>query len=241
MKKTSLALTMTALMAAHGSAYASDYRSEASATFGQINYQNNDENTFGIDLKMNLERVRTKNRPLAEAAFLGHNSNINANYAQFNKAKVETRGFGGEFWVNDFFFAGNYQMTEENNDINARFGVALYHGLLVYAGLDTGDSYDTDAMTYGLKYVTSVGNDFINFEVSMTDNEEVSSYNLITDYYFTRDIAFGIRATDTGVEDADPIYGAGFRAFIVPPVSVSLEYTRDNGMDTYVFTGVTRF
>jgi hypothetical protein len=230
MKKTSLALTTTALLAAHGSAYASDYRTEASATFAKINYQNNDENSFGVDLKMNLKRVRTKNRPLAEAAFLGHNSNINANYAQFNKAKVETRGF-----------AGNYQITEENNDINARFGIALYHGLLVHLGLDTGDSYDADAMTYGLKYVTPVGNDFINFELSMTDNEEVSSYNLVTDYYFTRDIAFGIRATDTGVKDADPIYGAGFRAFIVPPASVSLEYARDNGMDTYVLTGVTRF
>lgn len=242
MKKTYLAVAVAAVFSASGVALAQDYRME-----GGLGYADDSFTEMKLDFTYHINAVDTVDRPLAEAAFLGRNSNISAYYiSQDDNALEDTVGLGAEWWLGNIYIAADYSDTDSENETAVRLGY-MSDDLLAYVGfVDVGfgsrgefrapvalgsNVYrpsDTDGMLIGVKYVA----DAVSFEAEVTrydDGLNTTRVQVGADYYVNNNFSIGGSA-DT-YESFDSTFGIRSRYFFTPVLSAELSVDKAESGD----------
>lgn len=237
--KNSLALAVA--LAATG-AMASDYRAEGGLSYIDLD---GDDHIIAVDGTFYFEQVQTARRPLAEAAFLGRNSNISLSYGTFDEADIDLINLGAEVWVDDFYLSAEFSRADLDavnlDDYEARLGYMVGDGFLVNVGFANGDSFDKASVLLGTKYVAPVGGNFINLEADLEVNDGDSQLSLVGDYFFNNQFSAGLRLTETDVSGVKTEFGVGAKYFITSTISGELEYTTQDSVDTIGVRFAARF
>ena len=111
------------LLAGSNVANAQEYQMQAtvSAYHNTGDGYRNDE--LGGDFTYYFSPVKTAGVPLAEAAFLGHNSNVSAyTFRDINDQDSNGHNIGGEFWFKDLYVDAYSQKNYGQNFYSARVG-----------------------------------------------------------------------------------------------------------------------
>jgi hypothetical protein len=220
MKKTHLAMAIAAVFSVAGVAQAQDYQMEAGLSYlddGTIS-------ALAADFTYHIDTVTTADRPLAEAAFLGRNSNVSAFYLTPDDDAVEdTMGLGVEWWFEDIYAAADFSDNDGDNDMTVRLGYMLQDGFLVYAGYNDDDAFAVSTILLGTKYVA----DNINVEVEVGQSDDVNdtvSVSALADYYINN--SFSVGASVDKAERGASSFGLHSRYFFTPVLSGEVMYEK---------------
>lgn len=227
--KLKILVAASALLAS-GVSIADAYQSEVNARVARtdIDGVSSKENTYGIDGAYYFNAVKTSNVPLAEAAYLGKNSNVHAAYARakISGQHIDYYDVGAEFFIPESFLyvdAGANRWSAngyEDNDWYTTVGLTPIDGLLVSTSYAHDEGYDANIKA---KYVTALGaGEFINVEAEFRDDDD-SSYKAIgADYYFDSTFSVGGELEN---QYSDNSYTVRTRKFFTEQVSGELSYT----------------
>lgn len=237
--KTALAL---AVAVASTGAMASDYRVEGGLSYVDLD---GDDHIIAVDGTFYFEQVQTARRPLAEAPFLGRNSNISLSYGTLDEADVDLIGLGAEVWVDHFYLSAEFLRADidvdEIDNYEARLGYMVGDGFLVNVGFADGDSFDKSSILLGTKYVAPVGGNFINLEADLEVNDGDSTLGLVGDYFFNNQFSAGLRLERSDVSGAKTEFGVGAKYFITSTISGELEYITQDSVDAVLVRFAARF
>lgn len=244
MKKTYLALAVAGAAFVVSPAMAQDYQAEVD--LGYIHFdkdQGGSDNAYNINAKMYFDSVSTANRPLSEAAFLGRNGAVNLGYGYQNHADTNSVELGANYWFNDLYVEGGVDYNRFGSDTaydtsftNYAVGVGymVMDGLLVKANY-THDNFEKKtggkASTYSLdtKYVTQLGNNFVNLEAGWEANNKDHKFNVAGDYFFTQALSAGVDVAAVSLDQSsvnDKVeYGVNTKYFFTPTMNAQLGYT----------------
>jgi Putative general bacterial porin len=186
----------------------------------------------------NFSEVDATNKPLAEAAFLGKHSYVDASHSVIDSdyaSSVDIQTIGGGFYVpNSIFFVGaEYQKFEDTNNTIVTLGVTPLEGLLVTTSHnEEADDYEPNISA---KYVRPLaGETAINLEAGYQDVEDGDAIiNLAADYYFTSFFSVGAELID--FEDGS-IYNIRTRYFFNDNISLVGEFASNSESDDESFS-----
>lgn len=224
MKKTTLALAVVSAFAFAGAAQAQDYQMEAG--FSYLDFDT--DTAMGVDFTYHLDKVSTSGKPLAEAAFLGRNSNVSASFDTEDKSGADTLAVGGEFWFNDIYASAQIADSDNGDELNLRAGYMLKDGVLAYVGLDDNDSFNENSYLVGIKYVAPMGGNYVALNGELLTNDGDNLIRLTGDYYVNHSLSVGARIAETDISGVDTEFGLGARYFIKPNISAEIEYAQNS-------------
>lgn len=248
MKKTYLALAVAGAAFAVSPAMAQDYQSEIDLGYTHFDAdQGGSDNSYDINGKVYFESVSTANRPLSEAAFLGRNGAVELGYGYQNHEDRNSVDLGANYWFNDLYVEGGVDYNRYGSDTldNSFTNYSVGVGYMVMDGLLVKANYTYDnlekktvegsgkASTYGLdaKYVTQLGNNFVNLEAGWEANDKNHTFNVGGDYFFTNAISAGLDVaavslnSDNKPGDDKVEYGVNTKYFFTPTMSAQLGYS----------------
>lgn len=202
-------------------------------------YRFKDDDNFGSNDKFHVyeadgayyfNQVSTENVPLAEAAYLGKNTNIFARLShvpeQNGAPSLNTTIVGGELYIPESFLyvqAGVARTTSDHytdNDWFTSVGITPIDGLLISTSYSHDAGYD--ANLHG-KYVTAIGNDqYINVEAEVTDDDDGTIKAIGGDFYFDKTFSVGAAVQS---QHSDNAYTIRTRKFFTEKFSGELSYT----------------
>ncbi len=253
MRKTAFALALAAA-AGFGTAQAQDYQMELEAGYSDINPdQGSGDSALDVSFTYYLDRVATSGRPLAEAAFLHHASNVSVDYLTVDDADSDRIGVEGEFWFEQLYLRGGYATADnsgtDTDTISARIGWMLSPNLRIAGGLDRVDedspgAEESDNLVVEAKYVTNLGGGTaLNLEGSVTfldDPADDEVFEFAADYYLNP--AFSVGAGLSFADENDN-FELRTRYFFTPTIAGQVEYFTQNDGDDDAFrlSGIVRF
>jgi hypothetical protein len=217
-------------------ARADDYRAQLDLTYDHID--------FDVPLIPNGERlgvagtyyfspVVTDGRPLAEAAFLGRSSFVEAGAvrSELGDEKIDIFGAGIGYYLPDTIFYGelNYTYVEDFNGdqdrLSGALGVAPIDGLLVTTYFDE-DGWDPNA---NAKYVGKLPNaHWYAASVDLAEVDDDVVWGASFDYYFDTTFSAGLGLTeDSTILRAEKFFTPNFSA------GAQFEFGNDQGANAY--------
>lgn len=238
-------LVATCAVLASGVAVADSYQAEVGATVARIDNDgvSSNEKFYGLNGAYYFEAVNTANVPLAEAAYLGKNTNAHAQYGRtsFGGTHNDFYEIGAEIYIPESFLYFDAAVLRDkyegnsDNDWYGRVGVTPIDGLLVSTGYYHDDGYDFNVKA---KYVTALGSDeFINVEAEFIDND--ADYKMVGgDYYL--DTTFSVGGMIESV-DSDNQFTVRSRKFFNDQISGELAYTDKPGGNVILAGASIRF
>ncbi len=227
-------------------AIADTYQAEvgAKAARWDLDGVNSSLNSYTANGKYYFNAVKTDNLPLAEAAYLGKNSNAFLNltrqYGHGYVADVKKYSAGVEVYIPENFLyirvEGVHRRYEWDSDTSAltTIGLTPLDGLRVSTSWDSDESYNANV---DAKYVAALGNDhYINVEASLADTDWGTFKAIGGDYYFDNTFSVGAEVTDN---DNGTNYAVRTRKFFTEQCSGDLAYIdSDFGNGNAVALGV---
>jgi len=219
-------------VAVSGFAMADSYQTEISV--GALRYDSDvsDDklNAYELNGVYHFNAVNTANLPLAEAAYLGKNSNVFGGMLdrprQDGWPKYQSYQVGAEFYIPENFLyvkAGvvrNSLGGDHDNDWFTSVGITPIDGLLITTQYYHDAGYDANIHA---KYVTDVGaGQFINVEAGLTDTDFGTEAYIGGDYYFDNTFSVGAKIKDN---DADTEYTLRARKFFTEKFSADAFYS----------------
>ena len=241
MKKTSLTLALASVFAFAGTAQAQDYQAEAGFSYIHVEVGEVSDSAMALDFTYYLEQVSTANKPLAEAAFLGRNSNVGVSYLTFDEADADALNFAGEYWANDIYVAADYTSADDADEIAVNVGYMLKDGLLGYVGMIDADGVDETTLLLGAKYVASMGANYVNLEGELLTNDGNNLLSLAGDYFINNETSVGVRVAESDVDGVETTFGVGASYFFMPNASAAVEYTTQDETDMLALRVAARF
>jgi hypothetical protein len=191
---------LLAAVLACGVARADDYRWELAGSFDHVGFDDSpDADIVSVRGTFYLKPVSTDGLPLAEAAFLGRSSFVDAALSRLDFAGENADLFDANFGYyipNTMFYAriGVVKVDEDvglDDDtlVNGSFGITPIDGLLVSTDFDE-DGWDPNATA---KYVGKMGNDhYYAASISVHDpDEDDLDIGLNFDYYLDHTLSIG--------------------------------------------------
>lgn len=233
MKKLHIAMAIAASVSTAAIASAEDYQIEGGLSYTSISPDvGSSDSAIGLDGTYYIETVSTSGHVLNEAAFIGRNNNINAQYTMVDKADFDTTDIGVEWWFNDIYAALNINDNDGFGTNTVQVGYMVQENTLVALVMQTGDQPE-DGMGLRAKYVGSVGDNTINLEAAYIDTDGDSSTMIGGDYYFSETLNAGLMIEDSDLA-ADPTNTISVKNFFTPKISGELDYamTGDDSMMT---------
>lgn len=100
--------------------------------------------------------------------------------------------------------------------------------------------YKDDAVTLRAKYVTEIGNHYVNFEGSSIFADE-TTYRLGADLYIDPTLSVGVTFADSTLEDTDPVYQIRAQKFFTQNIAAGLNYTGTQDANSFGINGTFRF
>lgn len=232
------------VLAASGFSIADAYQAEvgANAARWDSNGINSSVNSYDVNGKYYFNLVKTDNLPLAEAAYLGKNSNaflaIGRNYGHGFLADSKTYSGGVEVYIPENFLyvrvEGIHQRYQGDSDTSAltTIGLTPLDGLRLTTSWNSDESYHANL---DAKYVTDVGNgQYINLEASLADTDFGTYKAIGGDYYFDNTFSVGAEVSD---DDYGTNYSVRTRKFFTEQFSGDLSYA-DTDVGNAVALGV---
>jgi hypothetical protein len=216
---------LPAVIATTLSSFTQAYQFETSATY--TDYYDGLFTSTEYSGTYHFAQVITDATPLAEAAFLGKNSNINFRYADFESDDFDTQDssfVSASYYIpNSIFFTSvSYSEDDDENNATLNLGITPVDGLLITT------QHDKDADEYNenlyAKYVTLLnGDQALNLEglVSKDEETDTTNYVLMGDFYFNQRFSLGAVFSD---DDIGNTYGARLQHFFVENASIKAEY-----------------
>ena len=241
MKKTTLALAVASVFSLAGTAQAQDYQAEAGLSYIDIEVGDFDDSAIGLDFTYYLEQVATAGKPLAEAAFLGRNSNVGVNYVSFDELDLDETTFSGEYWHEDLYINADYTSSDDADAIELNLGYMLQDGLLAYVGLIDEDEVDENTLQVGAKYVAEMGTNYVALEGELQTNDGNNVVSLSGDYFINNETSVGVRVAESDMDDTDTAYGLGASYFFMPNASAAIEYSTQDETDIIALRVAARF
>ena len=183
------------------------------------------DNTITIDGRYHVETVSTDGTVLNEAAFVGRNSNI---HAEFWDADTGGDGstIGVEWWFENIYAA---LAADDNNgfsNTHIEGGYMVGENTLVALGMVTGDVLE-DIISLRAKHVGELGDNTVNLEAKITDDSVNSDFMVGGDFYFSETLSAGLDFSD-GDSFVDPLLAVNVKNFFTPKISGELTFY-DNG------------
>lgn len=181
---------------------------QADLGVGAIRWDDNDSGNFYNNYRVGgsyyFNEVSTGGKPLAEAAYLGGNSNVFAGFTRSsylkNDPSVEAYTAGAEFFIPESFLyvrAGAVRSSssgKHSSDWFTTIGVTPVDGLLISTDYANDAGYDANLSA---KYVTALGSDhFINIEAGVYDREYGTDKKVGGDFYFDSTLSIGGAVTE---------------------------------------------
>ena len=226
--KLKILVAVSALLAS-GVSVANTYQSDVGAQVSRADIDGSSKiNTVGVFGSYYFDSVNTANVPLAEAAYLGKNSNAHASAARSSGGGDHANAFslGAEFYIPENFLyvdVGATRVTYDGNDNNDWYtavGVTPIDGLRVSTTYAHDEGYDANIQA---KYVTALGaGEFINVEAEFFDHDDSSYKSVAADYYFDTTLSIGGQIENRYSDNAYTLRG---RKFFTQDVSGQLSYT----------------
>ncbi len=221
-------------VAASGFAIADTYQAEVSGVANRFDWashlSNPDEKSYGLMGNYYFNAVKTDNLPLAEAAYLGKNSNVFATVFDYPRQNGDSSAqkyqAGAEFYIPENFLyvkAGVSRYSTDNyrkNDWFTAIGITPIDGLLVTTEYSHEDGYDANIHA---KYVAELGGHFINLEAGVTDTYAGTGTEVGGDFYIDNTFSVGGLIRDDHY-DGDS-YTLRTRKFFSESFSGDLSYT----------------
>lgn len=253
MKPLATAILLSLGTAAHA------YQIEVNAGATQADPDADVRNTYGfsVDGIYHLSRVNVGSDPLAEAAFLNRSSNISVlvdhtvqgDDAQGESAfKTYTQQIGVEYYVpnNMLYFAAslanNRQAGDDEQDVGIRVGLTPIQGLLLTVGWQDNQHNDSDSFGLDAKYVTMLGDYFVNFEAGYekhdVDADDDETISLGVDFYIDTSWSIGLAYAD---DLGDERTSLRTRKFFEDNIAAGLSYTSGDVADTIAIDFTMRF
>lgn len=251
-------LVATCAVLASGVAIADSYQAEVGAAIARIDNDglSSNENFYGLNGAYYFAAVKTANVPLAEAAYLGKNTNAHAQYGRTTGRGNHNNFYelGAEIYIPESFLYFDAAVLSDksdertDNDWYGRVGVTPIDGLLVSTGYYHDDGYDFNIKG---KYVMALGSDeFINVEAEIIDN--ATDYKMLGgDYYLDSTFSVGgmIENSERGTpgrgtvgnEDSGNHFTVRTRKFFNDQISGELAYTDKPGGNVVMAGASIRF
>lgn len=217
---------------ASGFAVADTYQVDLGASAHRIekDKSNNTAEAYNLEGSYYFKAVETNNLPLAEAAYLGKNSNI---FAGFDLKPTQNRMpnqkkyvVGAEFYIPESFLyvsAGGSRYSvnhEHDHDWFTTVGVTPIDGLLLTTSYNHDRGYDANMHA---KYVTSIGSgQFINLEAGLADSEFGTYTSVGGDFYIDNTFSVGGNISD---DDMGTEYTLRTTKFFTEQLSANLAFT----------------
>lgn len=231
-------ITVCALVVS-GAAAADSYQVdlEALASHTKIDGFDSKVKTYGLGGAYYFNAVSTINVPLAEAAFLGKNSNIYAGALRSSWSGEHFNSYlvGAEFYIPENFLyvnAGARRVTGNNvtdNDWHATVGITPLDGLLVTTSYYGDEGYDANISA---KYVMGIGSEnFVNVEATLMDTDSGTFKELGGDFYIDTSFSVGGAVSEL---NSDNTYTLRTRKFFSEQISGELSY--EDAPDTNTIT-----
>ncbi len=219
------------LLATSGLAIADAYQAElnADATRWDLNGINSSANNYDINGKYYFNPVKTTNLPLAEAAYLGKNSNVffalDRNYGHGYAGDSKAYSGGVEVYIPENFVYIKVEGTHNSYDHDSDNSATTTLGLTPLDGLRVTSSWNSDEGYHAnieAKYVTALGNgQYINVEAGFADTD-FGTYKMIGgDYYFDNTFSVGAEISD---DDTGTSYLVRTRKFFSEEFSGYVSY-----------------
>lgn len=220
-----------------GFTMADTYQSEVglSAVRWDLDGLNSSSNNYEVNGKYYFNAVKTDNLPLAEAAYLGKNSNVFAAYSRSYSngflADNKVLSGGVEVYIPESFLyvkvdAAHYSYEhgiDSDNNAVTTIGLTPLNGLLVTTSWDSDESYHANIAA---KYVTAIGSGhFINVEASLADTDFGTYKAIGGDFYIDNTFSVGALISD---DDTGTDYTVRTRKFFSEQFSGELAYTDAN-------------
>ncbi|RYY73188.1 MAG: putative porin [Gammaproteobacteria bacterium] len=218
-------------LAVSGFTVADSYQTEISGGFARFDIDGEDKlDTYNLRGVYHFKAVDTTNLPLAEASYLGKNSNVFADVIDIPKQdgmpSVQYYQVGAEFYIpeNFLYVKGGVARTTtkgyRDNDWFTSIGITPIEGLLLTTDYYHDEGYDANIHA---KYVTDIGNgQFVNVEAGIADEDEGTAITVGGDYYIDRTFSIGAEVSDA---DDDTSYTVRSRKFFTENFSGKVSYT----------------
>lgn len=235
----------TSLLATSCFSIAEAYQAEVTgiAARSDLDGINSKVNTYGVEGKYYFKPVNTDNVPLAEAAYLGKNSNAFVSFV-----KSYARGYAGDsknysggvevYIPENFVFIkveGVHSKYDSSSDssVNTTLGLTPLDGLRVTTSWNSDEGYHANL---DAKYVTALGNgQFINVEAGVADTDFGTHTMIGGDYYFDNTFSVGAEVSD---DKYSTDYLIRTRKFFTESFSGELNYA-DTDFGNVVALGVS--
>lgn len=231
------------VLATSGFAVADAYQAEIGANAARWDANGNSSvNAYDVNGKYYFNLVNTNNLPLAEAAYLGKNSNaflaIGRNYGHGFLPDSKTYSGGVEVYIPESFLyirvEGAHESYTNNSDSHAltTIGLTPFDGLRVTTSWDSDEGYHANL---DAKYVTALGNgQYINVEASLADTDWGTYKSIGGDYYFDNTFSVGAEISD---DDLGTNYLVRTRKFFSEQFSGDVSYA-DTDFGNAIAVGV---
>lgn len=231
-------------LALSGAALAESYQAElnANAVRYDLDGLSSTENMYQLSGSYYFNAVNTSNLPLAEAAYLGQNSNVFAEFndypRQHGNPSQEFYRVGAEFYIPESFLyvkAGGSRYQSDgwhHHDWFTTLGVTPLEGLLVTTEYNHDAGYDANIYA---KYVTDLGGNYVNLEAGVSDSEDGTITQLGGDFYIDNSFSVGAELQN---QHSDNTYTLRTRKFFSDNFSGQLSYT-DAPDGNIVMAGLT--
>ncbi len=218
------------VLVSSGFAIADTYQAEvgASAARWDADGINSSLNNYEANGKYYFNLVKTDNLPLAEAAYLGKNSNAflvaSRNYGHGFFADSKNYSGGVEVYIPENFLyikvEGVHQRySDSDTSAITTIGLTPLDGLRVTTSWDSDESYHANI---DAKYVTALGNgQYINVEAGLADTDFGTYKAIGGDYYFDNTFSVGAEVSDN---DVGTNYLVRTRKFFTEQFSGDLAY-----------------
>lgn len=251
MKKLSLAAA--SLVFAHGAAMASDYQSEISVGYVDVDADGMSDSAVGVSGTFNFAPVSTQGMPLAETGFLNNASNVMLSYSTTDETDIDILSGVIEFYAENLYLAGMYSNTDfgiaDESDFGFRVGFAPSNKTLFFVGYEEEENAfggdDDSILSVGAKHVAPLNADSafaVEGLLSMLDDDDNTMVlDASADYFFNRFFSAGIRFQESDADNFDTGFGMGARVFFTPTFSVGLEYDSQDDVDTFAILAGMRF
>ncbi len=236
------------VVAALTCASASAYQVEATGSYTDLDDQ--DDSVLGVQAEYHFQSVDDEGVPRAEAGFLRRSSNIGIGYATADEADVDALSVGGEFFVEDFYAAASFTNIDaggaDGDDIHLELGFLPMDGVLLSASYDDQESLgDISTISLNAKMVRPLsGESAFNGEASIGQADDVNDtvlYMVRGDFYLNNDLSLGVSYADTDQSNSNEDIGLHARMFVIPTLSVQIDYQMQDFNDRIVLGLTGRF
>lgn len=206
------------------------YQFEGSGAY--TDFDELDDSTLAVSGQYYFNNVDDSGVPRSEAAFIGRASTIGIAYATFDEADVDTIVFGGEAYIQNFYASLALSRTEigstESDDIALEAGFLPMDGLRLTVGYEDADLFDETTISVNGKYVMPLaGETALNAEASIgqtDDADDTISYAILADYFLNPNLSLGAGYADTDQTGSEEDISLRARMFIIPTLSLQVQY-----------------